>query len=85
VTLYCVSALLLVAQSRIQQCSCERGGYEYEEKTEIILSISVSYYMVTTSLLDGWPKKDEGITDIWNTLLLSLFSAVTIDIIFFHS
>ena len=73
-TLYSVSALLLVAQSRIQQCSCEkerergrggereRGGFEYVETTEIILFISVSNYIVTTSLLDRWPKIDERIS-----------------------
>ena len=85
VTLYSVSTLLLVARSRIQQCCCKREGFEYEETTEIILSIFVSNYIVTTSLLDGWPKIDERILVIWNTLLLSLFSAVTIDIIFLHS
>jgi hypothetical protein len=63
----------------------EREEFEYEETTKIMLSISVSNYTVTTSLLDGWPKIDERISPIYNTLLLSLFSAVTIDIIFLHS
>jgi hypothetical protein len=61
VTLCSLSALLLLAQNIIQQCSCEREGLEYEKTTEIILSISVSNYIVTSSLFDGWPKIDEGV------------------------
>jgi len=85
VTLYSLSALLLRVQSKIQQCSCEREGFVCEETTEIILSISISNYIVTASLFDGWPKIDEGMLVIWNTLFLSLFSAVTVDIIFLYS
>ena len=57
-TRYSVPALLLCAQSIMQHFSCEREGFVFEETTEIILSISVSNYIVTTSLVDGWPKTD---------------------------
>jgi len=55
------------------------------KQLKLFCPFSVSNYIVTTSLFDGWPKIDERMLVIWNTLLVSLFSAVTVDIIFLYS
>ena len=72
-TLFCISSsagctkqnstVLLRERERERERGREReGGFEYVETTEIILFISVSNYIVTTSLLDRWPKIDERIS-----------------------